>query len=197
MPQTDTPTRPAQSSGMSFRRLWANGWGARLVLIGCVLSFLALWDSWGMNVTGGGYSITEHHSWGKETTYRPSVTAQGGNAFAIQPLDSLFWVGFLAASLVSCARSRGGAASWLRWVPLGLAVVLVINIVAFQLTQSREDESRRAEATRQGRTSLTTTPGAGPNLFLIGQLIAGVGGALFALRRTGPQGTAEQPVGGS
>jgi hypothetical protein len=186
----ETPTSAPPQSEFHARNLWTNGWGARLVAIGCLFSFVILFDVWDINQYGGGSTWTRYGPTKIVTEFFSGTTLRGSdNAFA-------FGVGWYAmiligASLVCAARRSDGMPSASRWVPIGCALVLGYLAVN---AQDKLHERATTWAKRPFGGASTADVGPGPNWMIVGQIVAGLGGVIFAFGGGGAAPPAGQPA---
>jgi hypothetical protein len=182
MPADASSTQSRLSAG-PISRLWANGWGARLILIGSAVSFYTLFSPWAVGTWTSGY--VDHDTDGTRTTvfrvFHPGDDVSGGNAFDRDFITAVVFAGLMALSVYIASRPlRPGQAGGARWVPLVCTALLLFNAVStvFQL-------GAEADAFGNGVT-IRGIPGAGPAYLGFAQIIVGVGALLFLRRPRSP-----------
>ena len=175
------PTRPARAGP---RQLWANGWGARLILVGSLLSLTSLWASWGLLTHRAGYGeYTYDHRPNSELmhpgytahVFLPGETVDGGNAFERDAVAAWFLAGLMGVSVYVAARPQPPTPSAGRWVPLACTALLVLNGMSSEVQLVRDSENYMAGAP----AAISVAQGIGPLWLVACQLLAGLGGVLF------------------
>ena len=179
-------TRPARAG---LRQLWANGWAARLILVGSVLSLTSLWASWSMIVTRAGhgeYTYATHsntelpHRGYTSHVFIPGETVNVGNAFDHDSTAAWFFAGLMGLSVYVAARPLQPGRNALRWVPVTCTALLLLNGISSEVTLVRESEDFMVGAP----VAISVAQGIGPLWLVACQLLTGLGGLLFL--RSGP-----------
>jgi hypothetical protein len=179
MTSTPPPTPSFDDSAeFSFRRM-RKGAARKLLVAGAVLMCIALSTPWGTTLSSGGVTTTTYLGGGATQETRISGgTAGGGSAYArgVARYPLLLIVATLAWAAWRGAPSR----RWMRYVPLGAALLLAA------WGRGQAQSARREADEWRGRLSSTTISETdGPGFFLL-CLVPFALGALLAAREPYP-----------